>query len=148
MRFTFEITKLPIDVPCFCPSSMASRKCMPPYKRERAASSAASRKKLKVRGGSPKYSSDVSVNLNLSPKKELKTSAAAADTTLCPLVYSGNGGVCNKGVHSALTCLFIAVCGRIRSLLYFSSQQLIKAWCRTRASIAWTAAVLRKEAFA
>ena len=66
---------------------------MPPYRREIAASSDASKKLLKDLEGNPYSNSVVSSNGNGSPKSLVRAVAAAAEITLCPLVYSGNGGV-------------------------------------------------------
>ena len=48
------------------------------------------------------------------------------ETTECPLVYSGKGGVCNCGFQFSSIYKLIYVSGRITLVLNFSSQQLIK----------------------
>src|ERR1044072_3965720 len=100
---------------------------MPPYSRETAASAAACLNEVKVRAGISNISSVLSVYVNLSPNKYVSTSDTAVDTTLCPLVYSGKGGVCNKGCHLMLIYRLIYVSGLMRFERNFSSQQLINA---------------------
>jgi len=58
----------------------------------------------------------------------------APDTVEWPLIYSGNGGVCNKGSHSGSMYFLMAVSGLIRLLRYFSSQQQINASVNVNAS--------------
>ena len=62
-----------------------------------AASLQASVNEVKCFTGNPNSTSVSSSNDMCSPKILLSIVAAAVDITLCPLVYSGNGGVCNKG---------------------------------------------------
>src|SRR6187401_2544356 len=100
---------------------------MPPYKRLIRASAAALLKEVKFLAGKPIYVSVVSVKEKSSPRKNVSTSAEAVEITLCPLLYSGNGGVCKSGFHFSSIYPLTAVSGRIRLLRYFSSQQLIKA---------------------
>src|SRR5687767_15063219 len=106
---------------------------MPPYKRLIAASSAAWRKEAKLRFPAPYSTSVVSVKAKLSPYKRVSETAAALDITLCPLVYSGKGGVCRRGSHLGSMMSLITVWGRITRLRYFSSQQEIKASSRVTA---------------
>ena len=77
--------------------------------------------------GKPNSISVVSTNPKFSPKIAVRTSDEAPETTECPLVYSGKGGVCKIGFQSLSNTLLINVSGRIKLLLYFSSQQLINA---------------------
>src|SRR5680860_1075658 len=100
---------------------------MPPYIRLIAASSAAFRKESKLRIGKPYGTSVSSSKAKLSPKISVNATDAAPETTECPLVYSGNGGVCKTGCQLSSICWLIKVSGRMRLLRYFSSQQLIKA---------------------
>ena len=74
---------------------------MPPYMRLIAASELASRNELKSRGFKPNSSSTLSWYAKLSPKMEVSAVAAALEITLCPLVYSGKGGVCKAGSQSS-----------------------------------------------
>src|SRR5919199_3876887 len=121
---------------------------MPPYSREIAASSAACRNEVNVRSGSSKITSVVSVNEKLAPIRYVNTSATAVDITLCPLVYSGNGGVCSNGCQRGLMYRLITVSGRIRLVRYFSSQQLMNASIRVIATRECTRTALSKESFA
>src|SRR5215213_689004 len=98
---------------------------MPPYIRLIAASSAAAINEGKLRAVKPNSNSVESVNAKLSPNSFVSVTAEALDITLCPLVYSGNGGVCNKGIQSSSMYWLIKLSGRITRLLYFSSQQLM-----------------------
>ena len=58
-----------------------------------AASFAAAIKDLKWRTGNPYKVSVSSSKEKLSPKRAVSVSAAAVEITLCPLVYSGKGGI-------------------------------------------------------
>ena len=82
---------------------------------------------MKLRTGIPYGTSESSSKAKLSPNISVKTTDAAPETTEWPLTYSGNGGVCNIGNQSGSICWLITVSGRIKLLLYFSSQQLINA---------------------
>ena len=62
------------------------------------------------------------------------------EITLCPLVYSGNGGVCSNGCQRSSRYLLITVSGRIMLLRYFSSHTLMKPSARPIAVRAYTAA--------
>jgi hypothetical protein len=64
-----------------------------------AASSAAAIKDLKLLGDIPNSVSVESVKGKLSPNNPVSATAAAFETTLCPLVYSGNGGVWSNGTQ-------------------------------------------------
>ena len=66
------------------------------------ASLAAALNDSNVRAGIPKGTSVESMNLYEGLIREDNTVDAAPDTTLCPLGYSGNGGVCNNGRQSLL----------------------------------------------
>src|SRR5690606_6668512 len=88
-----------------------------------AASSAACRKFWNSRTGNPKTTSVESTKCTSSPKSRVSTSEAAVDITLCPEVYSGKGGVCNRGIQSSSMYKLIYVSGLINALRYFSSQQ-------------------------
>src|SRR5687768_13346466 len=109
---------------------------MPPYKRLIAASSAACINDLNSRGGKPKSISVESIKLKLSPYKSVRAMAAAEEITLCPLGYSGNGGVVRIGSHLSSRCWLITVSGLTSLLRYFSSQQLINPSARARDTIA------------
>src|SRR5687767_14192212 len=100
---------------------------MPPYILLTFASAAASLNELKERTGKPYSTSDESVNEKLSPASLVSTVAAAALTVLCPLGYSGNGGVCMYGFQSWSITSFIMVIGRTELNLYFSFQQHLNA---------------------
>jgi hypothetical protein len=63
------------------------------------ASSAAAQKLEKERGLRPSRSCVVSTKAKFSPKKAVRTVAAAADCVLWPLGYSGNGGVMRIAYH-------------------------------------------------
>jgi pilus assembly protein CpaF len=63
---------------------------------------------------------------NVTDRFVVPTVAAAVEMTLCPLVYSGNGGVCSSGSHASSMWALISVSGRARLLRYFSSQLLMK----------------------
>src|ERR1700733_3779363 len=67
--------------------------------------------------------------------------------TLCPLVYSGKGGVCNNGRQLSSIYRLIYVSGLITLLLYFSSQQLIKASNKVMAVKVYAAEVSIKLSF-
>ena len=81
---------------------------MPPYSRLIAASAAAASKDANDRTGSPYSTSEESTNATRAPNSCDSTAAAAFDTTLWPLGYSGNGGVCSNSV-AAYTCACTAV---------------------------------------
>ena len=71
---------------------MACGKWMPPYRRDRAASRAASWKEPKVRAAYPRAACEWSVKRN-APSRSVSTAAAAGEATECPEVCSGNCGV-------------------------------------------------------
>src|SRR5918992_1820628 len=96
---------------------------MPAYKRLIAASVAAALKEENERTGKPRRVAVLSANEKSGPNKSVSTVAAAAEMVLCPLGYSGKGGVCRAGSHVSSRYVFITVSGRTRLLLYFSSQQ-------------------------
>src|SRR6185503_16387776 len=100
---------------------------MPAYTRLIEDSLAASLNDGKVFGLCPKGISVSSVKEKLSPSKIVSTAAAAFEVTECPLVNSGKGGVCIIGSHFSSMILLITVIGLMRFVLYFSSQQAIKA---------------------
>ena len=60
-------------------------------------------------------------------------------------MYSGKGGVCNNGYQSSSIYLLIKVSGLIRLLLYFSSQQLIKASVIAMEVLVYTKTVFSKS---
>ena len=62
-----------------------------------------------------------------SPNNAVSISAAAADVVLWPDVYSGKGGVWMKEIHCSSISRWMAVCGRMRTVRYFASQQAMKA---------------------
>src|SRR5690242_2058646 len=99
---------------------------MPPYIRLMAASSLAFVKDVNFRAVSPNSISVESEKLKLSPKRLVKATADALDITLCPLVYSGKGGVCNNGTQFSSMYWLMYVSGLIKRLRYFSSQQEMK----------------------
>jgi hypothetical protein len=66
---------------------------MPPYRRLIPASSAAALIDAKFLARLRYLTSTVSLKENSLPKIAIEVVAAAADITLCPLVYSGKGGV-------------------------------------------------------
>src|SRR5688572_21530366 len=92
-----------------------------------AASSAACAKEEKFRTGIPNSSSVESAKEKSAPNIFSSITAEAVDTTLWPLGYSGKGDVCRNGVQAPSIYWLIYVSGRMTSLRYFSSQQLIKA---------------------
>src|SRR5688572_4496165 len=92
-----------------------------------AASSAAWANEVKLRTGIPNSSSVESAKAKFLPKIFSSITADAVDTTLWPLGYSGKGGVCRNGIQPASMYWLIYVSGRMTSLRYFSSQQLINA---------------------
>ena len=97
-----SLTNWPTFLPCPTPTSIADLKCIPPYTLLIVASFAAALKEEKDRTGSPYFTSESSSKAKLSPKMDAKTIDAAPETTECPLVYSGKGGVCKIGFHSLL----------------------------------------------
>src|SRR5690349_15453897 len=72
----------------------------------------------------------------------------AVEITLWPLVYSGNGGVCNAGVQLGSIFWLMKVSGRHRLLRYFSSQQLINPSKRPIDTNAYASAVFIMSALA
>ena len=73
----------------------------------------------------------------------VSTSAAAVEMTLCPLGYSGNGGVCSSGRHSSSTHWLIIVSGRITPERNFSSHAAMKASASAMAVRAYDALLFR-----
>ena len=63
----------------------------------------------------------------MRPNMSVSTRAAAADWTLCPEVYSGNGGVTSRGVHAGSIRRRMPVTGRTRSYSNFVCQQATNA---------------------
>src|SRR5687768_2376905 len=98
---------------------------MPPYNLLTAASSAACINDLKLRAGKPNSTSVESRKAKFSPNNFVNVIAEAVDITLCPLVYSGNGGVCRSGIQSSSMCSLMKVSGLTSFERYFSSQQLM-----------------------
>ena len=62
--------------------------------------------------------------------------ADVVEITLCPDVYSGNGGVCSNGVHCWSISFLMAVTGRTRLNLYLLFQHDTKASLKPSETIA------------
>jgi hypothetical protein len=69
-----------------------------------AASSAAAWKEGNLLAGIPKNTSVESIKEKFSPNKWVSRAAAEDETTLCPLVCSGKGGVSKTGRQSWSIC--------------------------------------------
>src|SRR6266581_4205311 len=116
---------------------------MPPYRRDTAASAAASSKDENDRGswGGVRWWSACSVSVNaLIPNIAVRTEAAAPDWVECPEVYVGNGGVVMYGSQLASKASRMYVTGRSRLVAYFVNQHCMKA--------SWTAMPTRANASA
>ena len=87
---------------------------------------AASLNDLKDSTPCPCLCSVESVKAMLSPCTNVSVSAEAAEMVLCPLVYSGKGGVCKNGCHLGSISELMTVSGRTFLVRYFSSQHPIK----------------------
>ena len=81
------------------------------------------------------------VNADLGPGAR-----AAVEITLCPLVYSGKGGVCSMGIQLSSMNRLMTVSGRMRLLRYFSSQLEIKASESVMAASAYVSAAFMMSA--